>query len=307
VQQNVDPVQQNVVLAQQNVVLAQQNVDPMQQNVSSHIQCGQCKKEFNTQWLLKRHIQTCKGKVLPTTCDYCKKTFTSRSGKHKHIRICKVKAEIDFKALVVVSQAHAPHVSSNEVTHIDTQHVQQQNNIQQQTNIETQTINIVIYNNVAGENVPVYSDHIKAKELAPFLVTDGSKPTTDKLTGVVREYTHRVMARPENQCVKKTNLRSSHSQVHVGNNTWECRLDKEVYPRMMNSIANDFSDYMHDHFKRRDLYKSLDAFIDYMASDGYCSSDKTKTIENSFKTLVKELKLLTFDTTKHSASASAAR
>jgi hypothetical protein len=46
------------------------------------------------------------------------------------------------------------------------------------------------------------------------------------------------------------------------------------------------------------MYKALESFIEYMASDGYCSTDSDKVIENSYKTLVKELKLRTFDDTK---------
>jgi hypothetical protein len=46
------------------------------------------------------------------------------------------------------------------------------------------------------------------------------------------------------------------------------------------------------------MYKNLEAYVDYMASDGYCADDRDNVILNSYKTLVKELKLRVFDTTK---------
>ena len=132
--------------------------------------------------------------------------------------------------------------------------------------------------------------------MAEFFVP-GDKVPPEQLTNAVRQWTQQLLSHDDNKCVKKTNIRSSHSKVHVGNNKWECRLDKEVYPNMMNNIANDFSDFFNEKY-RRDVYKALEAFIDYMASDGYCQDDSDKRIENLYKTLVKELKLRMFDITK---------
>jgi hypothetical protein len=49
------------------------------------------------------------------------------------------------------------------------------------------------------------------------------------------------------------------------------------------------------------MFKSLDAFVDYMATNGYCNSedeDQVKRIANCFNTLVQDLKLIAFDVTK---------
>jgi hypothetical protein len=154
----------------------------------------------------------------------------------------------------------------------------------------------VVYNPNASESIQFNHGHIDPKKMKKFLIP-GDDVQPERLTNVVRQWTQQLLSNDENKCVKKTNIRAAHSQVHVGNNNWESRLDKEVYPHLMNNIANDFSDFFNENY-RRSVYKALDEFIDYMASDGYCSKDSDKLIQNSYKTLVKELKLRMFDLSK---------
>jgi hypothetical protein len=225
--------------------------------------------------------------------------FNYASNKCKHLKVCRVKKERDGTAIVVAeTQSSALHPNINTVTGKTHQtHIQNLNgdNIEHQTN-NTQIINLVVYNSKDGDSIQFNHSHIDPMHLKRFLIP-GDDIQPDRLSGVVRQWTDQLLSNSENKCVKKTNIRSSHSKVHVGNNIWESRLDKEVYPNLMNNIANDFSDFFNDNY-RRSMYKGLEAFIDYMASDGYCANDSDKRIENSYKTLVKELKLRTFDQTK---------
>jgi hypothetical protein len=239
--------------------------------------CCKCDKVFAYPSKLARHTPVCKGNADPKACDYCNKTFKHTVSKYRHHKICKVRITNES-----TPPTTEPAVINNNVNFIETQN----NN----------TYNLVIYNPDPRESMHFNHDHIDPKKLKKILIS-GDKVDTFRLRDIVREYTHQLLAHESNKCVKKTNIRSSHSKVHVGNNNWESRLDKEVYPHLMNNIANDFSDFFNENY-RRDVYKALDAFIDYMASDGYCSSDSDKRIENCYKTLVKELKLRTFDDTK---------
>jgi hypothetical protein len=189
---------------------------------------------------------------------------------------------------------------------IDTQNVQytnnnntiNNNNNNNQTNIENQiNINLVVYQSNPHESIKFQHDHIDPKKFRKHRIK-GDKVHPDQLSGIVRHYTEQLLSNKDNHCVKKTNMRSSHSQVHLGNNSWETRLDKEVYPNMMNSIATDFSGYFTENY-RKQFYTALDDFLEYMASDGYCADDDDKKIENSFKTLARELKLRVFDKSKN--------
>jgi len=120
-----------------------------------------------------------------------------------------------------------------------------------------------------------------------------------EMTDIIREYTKMLWENEINRCIKKTNIRSSHSQVHVGDNNWESRMDKEVYPYMVNSIGNNLSDFMLEHYTDG-FRRSRDSFVDSMADNGNCGgdNDKLKESQGYFRLLTQESKLLVFDKTK---------
>ena len=294
---NVDNSHINVDRLHTNVDRVHTNVDSLHTNVDNRkFTCNKCNKTFKYKWFLDRHTTSCLTKIDAKTCEYCNRVFSDRSARHRHHKICKVRIEKDSMALVVnhvTPESSIPSAVIN--SHNTTTTTNVQNQINNNNNNNT-VINLVVYNSNPNETMSFNHDHIDPKKLKKFLVP-GDKVLPERLTDVVREWTQQLFANDNNKCVKKTNIRASHSQVHVGNNTWESRLDKELYPHLMNNIANDFSFFFNDNY-RRTMYKALDAFIDYMASDGYCSTDSDNVIMNSYKTLVKELKLRMFDITK---------
>ena len=287
IHKNVDNVHKNDVNIHKIVDNLHTNVD------NSKLTCTKCDKTFKYQWFLDRHIKSCLTKIDANKCEYCSRVFSDRSSRYRHHKICKVRIEKDSKALVinpVPPEVHAAVINNNNTTIANNRNVNG-------TNVENQTvINLVVYNSNPNETMQFNHKHIDPQKLKKFFVP-GDKVQPERLTDAMREWTNQLLSNNDNKCVKKTNIRASHSQVHVGNNNWESRLDKEVYPHLMNNIANDFSYFFSDNY-RRTMYKALDAFIEYMASDGYCSTDSDKVIENSYKTLVKELKLRMFDITK---------
>jgi hypothetical protein len=112
-----------------------------------------------------------------------------------------------------------------------------------------------VYNTKEGEPIQFNHSHIDPKKMKKFLIP-GEKVNAERMTNAIREWTGQLLSNEDNKCVKKTNIRSSHSQVHVGENKWVCRLDKEIYPHLMNNIANDFSDFFNDNY-RRNVYKAM--------------------------------------------------
>ena len=282
-------------------------------------QCDKCTKSFKKRTNYTKHIEKCKGlNYDPLVCEYCSKIFGYATSKYRHLKICKVKAEVDSKALVTVQlqpqQCIPPCISSEGNTTITNAHTVNNTIVNSTTTTSTSTnnsnnriTNIIVYK----PDMEFLNDHIKADKLLQWLNSYDHETT-------MKSYSREIMSRPENRFVKKTNLRSSTSSVHVGENNWEMRLDKELYPEIMCTIANGFSllledkvthakSYRHiltDHARKR-MYKSLDAFIDYMASNGYCNDrddDKVKHVATFFNTLVKELKIMAFNYTRPTSS-----
>ena len=50
-------------------------------------------------------------------------------------------------------------------------------------------------------------------------------------------FSEELMKRSENLCIRKTNLKSNTSSVHVGNNVWEVKPDHLVMPLAMGNVA----------------------------------------------------------------------
>jgi hypothetical protein len=303
----VAPPKDTVVPPNDTVTPPKDTVAPPNDTVDTT--CMLCERVFSRKYILTNHMKKCTGPKCALECDYCHKIFAHRSNKYAHIRICTLKKEKEAQALVVFQQQDPagttqvptvqPLITNTNIQNLNGDNVQIQN---QHNNT---VINLVVYHNNASEGMQFDSSHIDAKEIKKLFVQKDKVPfdQLEPYAKIMRLYTHQLLSKNENKCVKKTNIRSAHSQVHVGNNTWESRLDKEVYPNLMNNIANDFSDFFSEKYSRKvqDMYKSVLAFIDYMASDGYCSSDTEHKVENLFKTFVKELKLHVFDGTKKDA------
>jgi len=316
------PAEKHTLPAEKHTFLAEKHTLPAEKHTledskSTHtIQCETCQKIFSSHYNLKVHAKTCKGKnYTPETCQFCDKCFHHASAKYRHVKICKVKKDIDAKALTVITQpveepTAQPCETNSTVSTIN-------NNINTNTaNITTTTnntnsnnvTNIIVYN---SERMEFMNDHISHEKLLSWLNSHDHAAT-------MKSYSREIMGRKENQFVKKTNLRSSTSEVHLGNDNWEMRLDRELYPEIVCNIANGFGElisgkvhshkrYHHiltDHARKR-MYKSLDAFIDYMATNGYCNDsdeDKVKHINYCFNTLVKDLKVITFNYTRSAIS-----
>ena len=184
-----------------------------------------------------------------------------------------------------------------------TTNVNIQNNIQNTTTTNTNiqniqnnnnNINIIVYD---PSNLPFLTDHIDLQKLKDILSLDDEK-------SIVQLYSRELMDRIENQCIRKTNLRASHSQVHVGNNKWQSLLDKELYPKLMCNIADGFSTLLNGKKDekwakiQRHVFQKMMPFLDYLSDSGYCNNDeKQKEVLENFNTLVQELKLIAFDLT----------
>jgi hypothetical protein len=294
---NVVVDHRNVVVHHKNVVVHHKNVVVDHNNVDNPLSCAKCNKSFKSKWSMDRHIKSCLTKIKSNVCEYCNKCLSDRCSKYRHHKICKVRIEKESTALVhvVPTSGMPPSTVNNTIQNLNGDNIQNQTN-----NTNNTVINLVVYNSDPRESIQFNHNHIDPEKLKRCFVP-GDRVQPERLQNIVREWTQQLLLNDENKCVKKTNIRSSHSKVHIGNNNWESRLDKDIYPNLMNNIANDFSEFFNDNY-RRTVYKALDKFIDYMASDGYCSNDSDKVIENSYKTLVRELKLRMFDMTKNESA-----
>ena len=120
---------------------------------------------------------------------------------------------------------------------------------------------------------------------------------------MVAHYTRQLLVNPMNQCIRKTNLRSSHSKVHIGDNKWETHHDKEVYPKLVADVSNRLSEHMNQEKTKvhihRNTYNRLIQFLECFADYGYCAEDELEhKIPMDFRELIQRAKAIAFDMTK---------
>lgn len=270
--------------------------------------CPSCKKEFTKHWNLLRHIKNCRVKPDVYHCEYCYKNFKHRNSKYKHYKICKYK---NGQCKYIHDDDKKDIVKEPETQSIIEQNVQNasvinnQNTIENQTNIETQnnTQNIIIVYN--PENMEFVTDKINYEVIQNLL----QSKSFDTNSRMVTEYGKEIFSIPENQCIKKNDLKSGHSEVHLGDDKWEKQLDKHIYPKLACSVANNMSDYLNSRkdIIRKEIFNKTVKFLDYMSDEGYINTDdkeKEKQIKREYKDLIKELRLVIHSKTGNSKKKS---
>jgi len=128
------------------------------------------------------------------------------------------------------------------------------------------------------------------------------QPNTDR--SIVLDYSRELFTNPANKCIKKDDLKSGHSEVHIGDNKWEIKLDKALYPKLVSDLANNLSEVVYTNRNNipKNWFDKIINFLDYMAEDGYINTDdkdKKKRMEQDFKILAKELKLIIYEVTRN--------
>jgi len=73
--------------------------------------------------------------------------------------------------------------------------------------------NIIIFDPLKPYGTTLKTDHINLEFISKLLKIKEK----DALT----LYTKKILDNPENRCIKKTNLRSIYSQIHIGDNKWD--------------------------------------------------------------------------------------
>lgn len=235
--------------------------------------CPKCYKSYNHNWCLLRHIDICKGIIDRHKCEYCNHTFKHEKSRFRHYKTCAEKNKHD------------------------TINIGTQNNINIGTQINNNNNIIIVYNKSGG--TPFTTDHLTAEDFKKIL--ELASPHID--SRAISEFSRQLLSDPRNRCVKKTNIKLGHSQVHTGNNTWELQLDKIVYPQLANDMANNMFEYINAKRSqlKKDVFDRLRDFVDYMADNGYINTDdeeRQKEIQNEYKNFVKGLKLIVYGNNK---------
>ena len=238
--------------------------------------CIKCNKLFANKYSLIRHYDICKGVSSAFECHYCYKKFKSLQSKHVHIKKCKIKYENK--------------INSNESNNIT--------NITNNISINNGTINnisntnIIIFDPIGINNTVLKTDHINLEFINKLLKIKEK----DALT----LYTKKILDNPDNRCIKKTNLRSMFSEVHVGENIWNTWYDTDIYPKFISEISNCLGNLLLTKITNRNIIKKLLEFVDYMSEEGYCNNDEiSDEIKKDYKKQIQKTKAVIYNMDKY--------
>jgi uncharacterized C2H2 Zn-finger protein len=257
-------------------------------NNHDNYKCNKCNKILSCNKTYKVHINKCKGILNPLECQFCKTIFSAPSGKSRHLKTCK------SKELTTINNSNTT-INNNTINNSGT--------INTNTNSNNVTnITIIAFKPEDQNNIEFVTNHITNPQLKEILELSKNSDSGD--TDMIESYMRLLLTNPENRCIKKTNMRSIHSKVHVGENKWQTKHDKEIYPKLTCDIANDFDKVIKQ--RREDdktliskqTLKEVEQFLDYMSDKGYCNDTILgKEMEQTFHEIKLRFKAAIYDTT----------
>ena len=208
--------------------------------------CLKCEYIFSSIKKLKIHIPKCKGIINPLQCPICCKVYNNTGNKSRHYKICKE------KNLIAIANSNI--TSSESVTINNNSNNNNNNNsiIGNNNNIQNNVI-INFNDDKLKFNLSDITDELLLKILQ---FNNFDIPELNHLN-ILNNFSRFLLEKPENKCVKKTNLRSSVSAVHVGDNKWEYRQDADVYPKLNKNISENFYDILCNSNEKIKMKKGL--------------------------------------------------
>ena len=298
---NVNVPAPNVNVFAPNVNVPAPNVNVFEDdNIQYTNQCTLCNKIFSRKCILTKHIEKCKGINNSLQCEFCNKIYSSRQTKSIHLRICKIKKELDSQALIIhtsndenindTTTTPNQNTSIGQINNMQNANIQNANTINNNNNNNTNNItNVIVFD---PEKMELLHDHITKSKFTKMV-------THPDFVKILTDYSTEILSRKENQCVRKTNLLSSSSAIHMGNDKWIYQSDKEVLPKLLSNIASNFKNITEEY--KIKIMKQLDTFMTGVTCEAtdYHDNEKDEVrLKKLFKHTLTNVKHLLFNYTK---------
>jgi hypothetical protein len=292
--QNGGNLNQSVGNLNQNGGNLNQNGGNLNQFKNTPFQCDRCDKYLANKRTLRKHIDICTGVKNSLECYCCHKLFNTYSAKSKHLKKCTSQTLTIHSREDTLSSVSTINTSTINNGTINTGNINSNNTIN--NNI------IITFKQENGDMIEFITKHITNPELKEIIapIQNGEKCSPE----MVETFTRHLLTNPENRCIEKTNMRSIHSKVHVGDNTWQTKHDKDVLPYYACSIANNMDQTIKERLENdkrlidNHTLKTIEKYLDYMSVKGYCNdADLEKEIRQEFYEITHRLKAAIYDTT----------
>ena len=282
----------NTLNVNKPVEIVENNITNVEKNGANVelFNCTKCSKNYKNKRYLTTHIINCKGIKNSLECHICHKIFNTRSAKSKHISVCTSKALIARDSNDTIAGTT---INNNTLNNSGTITTNSNNNT-----VNNITIISCKPDSNNKELIEFITKHISNPDLQKIIESNGNKCSPE----MVESYTRHLLTNPENRCIEKTNMRSIHSRVHVGEGKWHYKHDKELLPYYACSVANNMDQTIKERLgddtnllDRRTL-KAIERYLDYMSDKGYCNdADLEKDMRQEFHDIKHRLKAVIYE------------
>jgi hypothetical protein len=240
--------------------------------------CPKCSKNLSSKNYLKKHLIICKGVLNSLECHKCHKILANSSSKFNHLKICK-----GIVNDLVILNNNNDLTLSNDIS--STNQITINNN--------DNTINNNITNNTYNINLVAF-DKFEEKinfDICHLDINIFYKLTTKHFDSAFYFFCMKLFENKNNQLIIKTNLKLSHSHIHLGLKVWTKIYDKYIYPIIMTNISETMLLFIDKYKYKSKNIDNLISYLDIMASNGY-SSTKTAEFKTVYSIHINKLKLL---------------
>lgn len=219
--------------------------------------CERCSKCLLSKHGFANHIKNCKG-IHPLECIYCNQIFQSRQSKYQHSLRCQLRPQ--QIQTCESKQNDAKLINTNNTTNNITTN---NNNHQCTTNNHC---NITNNNNtyiITLEQKPNKETNFETEEITSDKFLEclyDARSQKQYHLDVLSDFCDMVFSIPRNRCVKKDNLRTNYSKIHLGNNNWKVVADRNLYEKLLIDITKTFMKKLDEFDDIKDLntkYKKL--------------------------------------------------
>jgi len=238
--------------------------------------CDECYKIFKHKKSLVRHTPLCEKTNDPHDCPTCRKHFSCRQALYEHkSQYCKGTDIVPYvpqeASAMIGTDPAAPSTSAAASTINNGTLINQVHQVNQVTTSNTTTttntnsnnnITINVFPQALESDFEINTDHMDIKRLKRNILNQ-------TLYQAVGTSMRMVLENKDNLPVKKKNMRSNFSYVHVGDNKWEARNDCEVFGLISFHISRCIQVYLDGKNMKQlqEYYREATETLEFIGAD----------------------------------------
>jgi hypothetical protein len=274
--ENVNNIVENVNNNVQNVNTSVENVNNLygkHGHTEVMYKCPECYKEYKHKRYLTAHLEKCEKNKTPYECMLCKKVLSSRQAlylhKKNHCKGTDIVPYVPLEASAMIgTDPAAPSTSAGASTSAAASTINNGTLINQVNQVTTTNTNsnnnitINVFPQALESDFEINTDHMDIKRLKRNILNQ-------TLYQAVGTSMRMVLENKDNLPVKKKNMRSNFSYVHVGDNKWEARNDSEVFGLISFHISRCIQVYLDGKNMKQlqEYYREATETLEFIGAD----------------------------------------